>query len=104
MAVPGGFGQIVQLPSNWVVKSPDKLNSSEAMSYGTAGITAAACVKKIVDANISKDLPVLVSGSTGGVGSISVGILKKLGYHIFTQSQVKKIKTKPLRLWEQLKL
>lgn len=82
MAVPGGFGQIVQLPSNWVVKSPDKLNSSEAMSYGTAGITAAACVKKIVDANISKDLPVLVSGSTGGVGSISVGILKKLGYQV----------------------
>ena len=82
MAVHGGFGQIVQLPSNWVVKSPDKLNSSEAMSYGTAGITAAACVKKIVDANISKDLPVLVSGSTGGVGSISVGILKKLGYQV----------------------
>ena len=82
MAVPGGFGGIAQLPSNWVVKSPDRLNSSEAMSYGTAGITAAACVKKIVDGDISKDLPVLVSGSTGGVGSISVGILNKLGYQV----------------------
>ena len=46
MAVPGGFGQIVQLPSNWVVKSPDKLNSSEAMSYGTAGITVVRLVLK----------------------------------------------------------
>ena len=47
------------------------------MSYGTAGLTAVACVKKILDANVKKDLPVIVSGATGGVGSISVGLLSK---------------------------
>ena len=82
MAVPGGFGEIVHLPSNWVIKCPNSLNDIDAMSYGTAGITAAACVKKITDANISNDLPVLVSGATGGVGSISVGLLAKLGYEV----------------------
>ena len=82
MAVSGGFGEIVHLPSNWVIKCPDSLSNMNAMSYGTAGITAAACVKKIIDANVSKELPVIVSGATGGVGSISVGLLAKLGYEV----------------------
>ena len=75
----GGFGGIVHLPEDWVLKSPNNLSHFEAMSYGTAGITAAACVKKILDAEVTKDLPVLVSGATGGVGSIAVGLLSKLG-------------------------
>ena len=78
----GGFGGIVHLPSNWVVKMPSNLDYIKCMSYGTAGITAAACIKKIVDAGCSNQLPVLVSGSTGGVGSISVGILSKIGYEV----------------------
>jgi putative YhdH/YhfP family quinone oxidoreductase len=82
MSVFGGFGELVQLPSKWVLKLPTELNSFDSMCYGTAGITAAACVKKIVDANVSNELPVLVSGATGGVGSISVGILSKLGYQV----------------------
>ena len=82
MSVYGGFGELVQLPSKWVLKLPDKLTSFDSMSYGTAGITAAACVKKIVDAHVSNELPILVSGATGGVGSVSVGILAKLGYEV----------------------
>jgi len=82
MSVHGGFGEIVQLPSKWVLKSPKEMSNLSAMSYGTAGITAAACVKKIVDANLTKDLPVIVSGATGGVGSIAVGILSKIGYEV----------------------
>ena len=82
MAVSGGFGEIVHLPSNWVIKCPDSLSNINAMSYGTAGITAAACVKKIIDANVSNELPIIVSGATGGVGSISVGLLAKLGYEV----------------------
>ena len=82
MSVFGGFGELVQLPSKWVLKLPAELNIFDSMCYGTAGITAAACVKKIVDANVSNELPVLVSGATGGVGSISVGILSKLGYQV----------------------
>ena len=78
----GGFGEIVHLPSNWVIKMPSELDHIKCMSFGTAGITAAACIKKIVDGDCSKKLPVLVSGSTGGVGSISVGILSKIGYEV----------------------
>ena len=78
----GGFGEIVHLPSNWVIKMPSELDYIKCMSFGTAGITAAACIKKIADGDCSKTLPVLVSGSTGGVGSISVGILSKIGYEV----------------------
>ena len=52
------------------------------MSLGTAGITAAECVKKITDKNISNNLPIIVSGSTGGVGSVAVSLLSKLGYEV----------------------
>ena len=78
----GGFGEIVHLPSEWVLEMPINLTFEKAMSYGTAGITAAACVKKIVDAGIEKKLPILVSGSTGGVGSVAVGVLSLLGYEV----------------------
>ena len=78
----GGFGEIVHLPLEWILKMPTNLTFEKAMSYGTAGITAAACVKKIVDARIEKKLPILVSGSTGGVGSVAVGVLSLLGYEV----------------------
>ena len=78
----GGFGEIVHLPSEWVIKMPSNLDYIKSMSYGTAGITAAACIKKIVDGGCSNKLPTLVSGSTGGVGSIAVGILAKIGYEV----------------------
>ena len=82
MAVHGGFGEIVHLPADWVLHLPSSLDMFDAMSIGTAGITAAACVKKIIDAGISGDLPILVSGSTGGVGSVAVNILSKIGYEV----------------------
>jgi len=97
MSVYGGFGELVQLPAKWVLKLPNALNSFDSMCYGTAGITAAASVKKIVDADVSNELPVLVSGATGGVGSVSVGILAKLGYEVHAisgkQDQIETLKT-----------
>ena len=97
MSVHGGFGELVQLPAKWVLKLPDALSSFDSMCYGTAGITAAACVKKIVDADVSNELPVLVSGATGGVGSVSVGILAKLGYEVHAisgkQDEIETLKT-----------
>jgi len=82
MAEFGGFGEIVHLPEEWVIKSPENFSNFQAMCFGTAGITAAECVKKIVDKKISNDLPIVVSGSTGGVGSVAVGLLSKLGYEV----------------------
>tara|TARA_B000000437_G_C11648333_1_gene306535 strand:+ start:111 stop:1094 length:984 start_codon:yes stop_codon:yes gene_type:complete len=82
MAEFGGFGEIVHLPSEWVVKLPENLSLYNAMCHGTAGITAAECVNKIIKGGISNTLPVLVSGATGGVGSIAVSLLSKLGYEV----------------------
>ena len=78
----GGFGEIVHLPDNWIIKMPKNLSSYDAMTYGTAGLTAAASVKKITDLCNFNSGPALVSGATGGVGSISVGILSKLGVEV----------------------
>ena len=78
----GGFGEIVHLPDNWVIKMPKNFSTYLAMSYGTAGLTAAASVKKIVDLCDFNSGPALISGATGGVGSISVGIMSKLGVEV----------------------
>jgi len=79
MNTPGGFGEFINVPAQWVVKKPENLSSLEAMSIGTAGLTAAASVLKIFESSQASDLPVLVSGATGGVGSISVLLMSKLG-------------------------
>ena len=82
MNTPGGFGEYVNVPAGWVVKKPTNLNSLEAMSIGTAGLTAAASVLKIYESSKASDLPVLVSGATGGVGSIGVILMSKLGKEV----------------------
>ena len=82
MNTPGGFGEFINVPADWVVKKPSNLSSLEAMSIGTAGLTAAASVLKINESPNESKLPVLVSGSTGGVGSISVMLLSKLGKEV----------------------
>ena len=82
MNTPGGFGEFINVPANWVVKKPSSLTSSQAMSIGTAGLTAAASVLKIQESSKKSDLPVLVSGATGGVGSIGVMLMSKLGKEV----------------------
>ena len=82
MNTPGGFGEYINVPAAWVVKKPSKLSSLDAMSIGTAGTTAAACVLKIQEATQESDLPVIVSGATGGVGSIGVMLLSKIGKEV----------------------
>lgn len=82
MSINGGFGQLVALPSKWIVKLPDGLSLLSAMEIGTAGLTAAASVKKLIDNEISLDRPVLVSGVTGGVGSIAVKLLQNLDIEV----------------------
>jgi acrylyl-CoA reductase (NADPH) len=82
MNTPGGFGEYINVPEAWVVKKPVNLSSLEAMSIGTAGLTAAASVLKILGSSQASDLPVLVSGATGGVGSIAVMLISKLGKEV----------------------
>ena len=82
MNTPGGFGEYINVPANWVVKKPANITAIEAMSIGTAGLTAAASVLKIQKSSGESDLPVLVSGATGGVGSIGVMLMSKLGFEV----------------------
>ena len=82
MSVFGGFGELVQVPHEWVVALPKNLSFLSAMSLGTAGLTAGACIKKVIDNNSSMDNPVLVSGATGGVGSVAVNLLSNLNFEV----------------------
>lgn len=79
----GGFSEYARVNSEWVVPLPDGLTLKEAMIYGTAGFTAALAVHRLETSGVKKeDGPILVSGATGGVGSIAVSMLHKLGYEV----------------------
>lgn len=83
MNTPGGLGQYISIPATWAVQRPDSLSLKEAMMYGTGGVTAALCVQKLERMGATPDDgPVAVTGATGGVGSVSIAILKQLGYSV----------------------
>lgn len=83
MNTAGGFGQYIRIPAGWAIKRPQGLSLREAMILGTAGLTAALCVDKLERVGLSPDDgPVLVTGATGGVGSIAVMLLSSLGYQV----------------------
>ncbi|MDA2919630.1 YhdH/YhfP family quinone oxidoreductase [Desulfobacterota bacterium AH_259_B03_O07] len=83
MNTSGGFGQYIRVPAAWVVKLPGGLSSKESMVYGTAGFTAALSILKLEERGVTPESgEILVTGATGGVGSIAVAILAKAGYQV----------------------
>ncbi len=79
----GGFSEYARVKSEWVVPLPKGLTLKEAMALGTAGFTAALAVHQLEKNSLKPENgPVLITGATGGVGSISISILKNLGYTI----------------------
>ena len=82
MNTHGGLSEYIRVPSDWVVKCPEGLTPREAMCYGTAGFTAALSVDKIVSNLNPEDGKILVTGATGGVGSVAVALLSKLNYQV----------------------
>ena len=83
MNTPGGFGERIRVPRGWVVPLPSGMSLEESMILGTAGFTAALCVHKLEGAGMTPDNgPILVTGATGGVGSVAVMLLARLGYEV----------------------
>jgi acrylyl-CoA reductase (NADPH) len=83
VAHDGGFATVVRVPGDWVVAIPDGLSSFEAMTYGTAGFTAGLAIIRLERNGLRPgEGPVIVTGATGGVGSIAVGSLSALGYDV----------------------
>ena len=84
MGTAGGFAEKIRVPAGWIVPLPAGLTLREAMILGTAGFTAALCVHKLqaLGGMAPGGGPVLVTGATGGVGSVAVKLLAKLGYEV----------------------
>jgi len=83
MNTSGGFADYIRVPAAWVVPLPAGLSLRESMIYGTAGFTAALSCLKLIESGVTPDQgPMLVTGATGGVGSIGVAILAKAGYQV----------------------
>nr|WP_320009875.1 YhdH/YhfP family quinone oxidoreductase [uncultured Desulfobulbus sp.] len=83
MNTSGGYEEYIRVPAHWVVPLPENLSLRESMIYGTAGFTAALSCYKLINNGVTPEMgPVLVTGATGGVGSIAVSILVKSGYEV----------------------
>ncbi|SES14635.1 acryloyl-CoA reductase [Salipaludibacillus aurantiacus] len=79
----GGYSEYARVPAEWVVPLPEGLTTREAMIIGTAGFTAALSVHRLEERGLTpEDEPVLVTGSTGGVGSMAVAMLSRRGYSV----------------------
>lgn len=87
MNTPGGFGQYIRVPSEWVVPLPQGLTLPESMVFGTAGFTAALALHKLEQAGLSPQSgEVLVTGASGGVGSLAVALFSHAGYRVLAAS------------------
>ncbi len=83
----GGFGGMARVKGDWLVPLPAGLACAEAMAIGTAGYTAMLCVLALERHGISPDRgPVIVTGAAGGVGSVAIAVLSKLGYHVIAST------------------
>jgi putative YhdH/YhfP family quinone oxidoreductase len=83
MNTPGGFGEMIRVPAAWVVPMPEGLGLRESMILGTAGLTAGLCVDAFLRQDITPAMgPALVTGASGGVGSLAVALLAKLEFEV----------------------
>ena len=79
----GGFAEYARVPGDWLMALPGRLSLRTAMAFGTAGYTAALCVQRMESNGQRPDRgPIVVTGATGGVGSIAVRLLAARGYHV----------------------
>ena len=90
----GGYAQIARVKGDWLVKLPDGLTTDQAMAIGTAGYTSMLCVLGLERQGVTPDKgDILVTGAAGGVGSVAVALLAKLGYRVVASSRRKDSET-----------
>jgi len=83
MNTPGGFGEKIRVPASWVVPLPPGLSLEESMALGTAGLTAAMAVRALLEGGVQPGRgEVLVTGATGGLGTLSVLLLARAGFDV----------------------
>jgi acrylyl-CoA reductase (NADPH) len=108
----GGYAEYARVPADWLVKMPKGLTLWEAMAFGTAGFTAGLAIVRMEQNGLKPENgPVIVDGATGGVGSIAVDALARLGYHVVALTgkanevdYLKKIGAQEVRLRGELDL
>jgi putative YhdH/YhfP family quinone oxidoreductase len=108
----GGYSQYARVPAAWLTKLPQGMSLWEAMAFGTAGYTAGIAIVRMEHEGLKPaNGPVVVSGATGGVGSIAVAALAKLGYHVVAltgkeseSDWLRKLGAKEIRLRSSLDL
>ena len=99
MNTSGGFGEYIRVPADWVVPLPEGMTFKEASIYGVAGFTAALSVDALQKHGVNPEQgEVVVTGSTGGVGSVSVALLSLLGYNVVASTGKKEESEFLLRL------
>jgi acrylyl-CoA reductase (NADPH) len=83
MNTNGGHAEFVKIPASWVARIPDAITDKEIMTFGTAGLTAALSVSELLENGVKPESgSILVTGATGGVGSIAISILSKIGFSV----------------------
>ncbi len=83
----GGYAEYARVKGDWLVHLPPAFSPTDAMAIGTAGYTAMLCVLALEDAHVTPDKgPVVVTGAAGGVGSVAVALLAKLGYSVIAST------------------
>ena len=83
----GGFTQYARVPADWLITLSNEYDTWDAMAHGTAGYTAMLCVNELRDKGVTPDKGrILVTGASGGVGSVAILVLKALGYDVFAVS------------------
>ena len=108
----GGYAQYARVPADWLMKLPKGMTPWEAMAFGTAGYTAGIAVVRMEHEGLKPSSgPVLVNGATGGVGSIAIAALARLGYHVVALTGkasegewLKKLGAKEIKLRSELDL
>ncbi|WP_108396293.1 oxidoreductase [Devosia submarina] len=79
----GGYAELARVDAEWLVPLPEALSTRDAMTLGTAGLTAMLAIERLETAGLKPEAgPVLVTGAGGGVGSIALSLLAKLGYEV----------------------